>query len=285
MFKSQQLPHSLTSLDLLKSAAIILVIVDHIGMFFFPDEYWWRLFGRLCVPIWFFLIGFARSRTVPAKWLYCAGTLSMGNLIFGLTLLPLNILYNLAFCRIAVDKVAALVKKNLFVLYGFALLMFLLVLHSSVLVDYGTLGLMLILLGHMNRNEDSYSYTSFERLTYFLVATSLYAASQWTFFNDEVNPMNTLQNLFLFISLPMVGLLLYFFKSVTFKTPPAGLALLTPVFQFLGRYTLEIYTLHLLIFSALGLVLGTSGEAGFLAFKILPDDILGIFTGVVAEQE
>src|SRR3712207_8087702 len=33
------------------------------------DEMWWRLFGRLASPVFFFFIGFARTRTVPWTWI------------------------------------------------------------------------------------------------------------------------------------------------------------------------------------------------------------------------
>ena len=60
----QSLPKELTSYDLLKSLAVILMICDHIGYFFFPEEMWFRTLGRLCLPIWFFLIGYARGDEV-----------------------------------------------------------------------------------------------------------------------------------------------------------------------------------------------------------------------------
>ncbi len=45
------LPRDLTSYDLLKTLAVILMIIDHVGHHFFPDEMWFRVVGRLCVPI------------------------------------------------------------------------------------------------------------------------------------------------------------------------------------------------------------------------------------------
>ncbi len=37
------LPAPLTAYDLLKTLAIILMVVDHIGAYFFPDQMWWRV--------------------------------------------------------------------------------------------------------------------------------------------------------------------------------------------------------------------------------------------------
>ena len=36
-----------TTTDAWKLFAIVFVLVDHYGLFFQPDEMWWRLFGRL----------------------------------------------------------------------------------------------------------------------------------------------------------------------------------------------------------------------------------------------
>ena len=59
---TKNLPRDLTSYDFLKAVAVLLMVIDHVGFYFYPDQQWFRVFGRLCVPIWFFLIGYARSR-------------------------------------------------------------------------------------------------------------------------------------------------------------------------------------------------------------------------------
>ena len=52
-------PHAVDNIDWLKAAAIILVAVDHIGYFFIENDHWWRVFGRLAAPTFFFLMGYA----------------------------------------------------------------------------------------------------------------------------------------------------------------------------------------------------------------------------------
>ncbi len=47
--------------DLFKLTALLLMFIDHIGVFVFPDVIWWRIFGRAAAPIFFFLIGYSRS--------------------------------------------------------------------------------------------------------------------------------------------------------------------------------------------------------------------------------
>src|SRR3974390_912895 len=58
--------------DLLKATAILLVAIDHFAIYFVdtqPLENWLEVLGRLAAPVFFFLIGFATSRTVPKSWL------------------------------------------------------------------------------------------------------------------------------------------------------------------------------------------------------------------------
>ena len=69
ILKTKTLSSYLTSYDLLKTLALVLMVIDHIGYFFYPEEMWWRVLGRLSVPIWFFLIGYANARDCFGLWL------------------------------------------------------------------------------------------------------------------------------------------------------------------------------------------------------------------------
>ncbi len=57
-----------TTTDVLKFVGVVALLVDHYGLFYRPDENGWRLVGRAAAPIFFFLIGFARTRKVPWTW-------------------------------------------------------------------------------------------------------------------------------------------------------------------------------------------------------------------------
>ena len=70
-------PHAVDNTDWLKTAAIILVVVDHIGYFFIEDADWWSVFGRLAAPSFFFLLGYAQTRTVPLHWIWLGVILTM----------------------------------------------------------------------------------------------------------------------------------------------------------------------------------------------------------------
>ena len=65
--RSTRTAHAVDNTDWLKTAAIILVVVDHIGYFFIEDDHWWSVFGRLAAPTFFFLLGYAQTRTVRSN--------------------------------------------------------------------------------------------------------------------------------------------------------------------------------------------------------------------------
>ena len=79
-------------MDILKTVAIILMIIDHIGYYFFPENYWFRAIGRACVPVWFFLIGYANTRELPNRLLIAALILALADLILFQRVFSLNIL-------------------------------------------------------------------------------------------------------------------------------------------------------------------------------------------------
>ena len=104
---TKKLEPAITSYDLLKALAVALMIVDHLGFYFYPDILWLRIIGRLSAPIWFFLIGYAHRRDVP-RILWAGGLiLTISGLAAGQSLFPLNILFMLGLARLVIDPVMA----------------------------------------------------------------------------------------------------------------------------------------------------------------------------------
>ena len=65
----QHAPIRVSSTDWFKILGIAAFLIDHAGLFFFPDDDVWRVFGRVAAPIFFFFLGFAHSRSFPVSWL------------------------------------------------------------------------------------------------------------------------------------------------------------------------------------------------------------------------
>jgi peptidoglycan/LPS O-acetylase OafA/YrhL len=68
--RSTGAPPPVDETDWLKTVAIIFVSAGHFGFFFVNDDRWWSVFGRFAAPPFFFLVGYAQSRTVPLYWIW-----------------------------------------------------------------------------------------------------------------------------------------------------------------------------------------------------------------------
>jgi hypothetical protein len=139
--------------DWLKTAAIILVAVDHFGHFFMDNDRWWSTFGRMAAPAFFFLLGYAQTRKVPLHWLWLAAILTLlsswnANWV---SVTP-NILFSFALIRLARPHAQALLERHGWVAFAFlACALFALVPATAKLVDYGAQGWLWALFGLCQR--------------------------------------------------------------------------------------------------------------------------------------
>ena len=146
-------PHAVDNADWLKTAAIISVSVGHIGYFFMEDDHWWSVFGRLAAPTFFFLVGYAQTRTVPLRWIWLGIILTLlESWNAGWTWVAPNILLSFALIRIARPYVQILVQRHGWV--AFALLvsaLFAVLPIAEKIVDYGAEGWLWALFGLYQR--------------------------------------------------------------------------------------------------------------------------------------
>ena len=149
----RKLPLDLTSYDLLKAIAVVIMIVDHIGMYFFPDDLWWRSIGRIGFPVWFFLVGHASGRDIPTKLWGGALLLVAGDIIVGKSLFALNALVTIIIIRLIIDPVMRISLKSQWVLWSLAALLTLLIVPSGFISEYGTMGLITAIYGYMVRHK------------------------------------------------------------------------------------------------------------------------------------
>jgi hypothetical protein len=150
---SKPLPKEITSYDLFKTFAVLFMIIDHIGFYFYTDEGWWRIAGRMCVPVWFFLIGYASTRDIPMKLWVGSLILVLANIPGGHYILPLNILPTIIAIRLILDEFMrrALMQKSAF--WALNVILVILALPTSILTEYGTLGLILAIYGYLYKRR------------------------------------------------------------------------------------------------------------------------------------
>lgn len=242
------LPREITSYDLFKALAVLLMIGDHIGYYFFPEENWWRVFGRMCVPVWFFLVGYAKSRDIgPRLWIGTA-ILTAANFVTGMSIFPLNILASMLAVRILIDEVMKGFRKDERVLWPMALMMFLLIVPTMFVTEYGTQGLLLALFGYLVRELQEGRIPQGLVQRYAAVAYFTFIIPQYFFFG-----MTQTQFMVMGVGVLAVMAALYKFKPATFPRMTQMLpGFAVNMIHFMGRRTLEIYVAHLLLFKFMG---------------------------------
>jgi peptidoglycan/LPS O-acetylase OafA/YrhL len=254
--------------DWLKTAAIILVAVDHFGHFFMEDDRWWSVFGRLAAPTFFFLLGYARTRTIPLHWIWLGVILTLLNSWNAhWSWVAPNILLSFVLIRLAHPYVQTLLQR-----YGAAafaaivVALFALLPIAGVIVDYGAEGWLWALFGLCQRMYvDGRSAIGAD-------GAAQSAASPAHAVTENAGPgQMRLQLMRLLACLIAVVVYVwqeqgeYSFPPIHFAVFVLGVAVLSPslclfrrgpsriqppeaiagVLRFIGRHTLEIYAIQL----------------------------------------
>ncbi len=272
----KMLPKELTSYDLLKALAIILMITDHVGHHFYPDEMWFRILGRLCVPIWFFLVGFAKTTELP-KRLWIGGLIvAVSGIIAGQYLLPLNILFTIIALRYLRG---GLVRNGLHspdALRGIFFIILFMGLPTSIFFEYGTISMLFVLFGYIVRNKEEVYQTIEPQYVKIFVLISFFS-----FFLIEglhLPAVSPTQAMVLFFGLVGVGAMLWNFRPVVYTDAPHHMApSVIAVIQFMGRRTLEIYVVHIVAFRAISMVLYHDRYV-FMGWHYVPSGLISMFT-------
>lgn len=264
---SKSLPSVITSYDLLKTFAVIIMVVDHMGLYFFPDDNWWRSVGRIGFPVWFFLLGHASGRGIPHKLLGGVVVLILASLLVGMPILPLNALITIIVIRLLIDRVMGVALRSAFHLWGVAALLFLLAVPTGFVSEYGTMALITAMFGYMVRHRaritDQMGNDNIVN-DFMVFALVAFIILQQLSFGFSVE-----QFVFMAVGTALVRFRLCYFKAATYPRvtdfigAPARFLI-----QLCGRRTLEIYVVHLLVFKALALYLGLEGY-GFLNFSLI----------------
>jgi TraX protein len=245
---------AVTTIDLWKLAGILAFLVDHYGLFFYPDDNWWRLFGRIAAPIFFFLIGFAKSRTVPPSWLVLGGILTAADYLTseGLHDTTVNILINFALLRFALPMVEAHVMPRPTRLAALAIASAALIPWLDPILEYGGEGWLwaLLGLGHRLLLERGGALAFWRRDALALAAAGAYVVREISDYGFDL-----FQGLLLAVVIGrLVSLMLEFRRAEIEGQLPRQIA--EPL-VFLGRRSLKIYAISLLIMQ----LLAYAGEA------------------------
>jgi hypothetical protein len=147
--------YAVDNTDWLKTAAIILVVIDHFGHYFMDDDRWWSVFGRLAAPTFFFLLGYAQTHAVPLHWIWLGIILTLLNSWNAdWTWVTPNILLSFVFIRIARPYVQTFLQRRGWIAFAFLISALLTMLPiATKVVEYGSEGWLWALFGLCQRMD------------------------------------------------------------------------------------------------------------------------------------
>lgn len=242
------------------------MVVDHTGYYFYPEEDWLRAIGRLCVPVFFFLIGYANSRDLGPKMWIGMGILVAANVVTGLYVFPLNILATMLFLRIVIDRVMAATLSDYEKFTGFLLIVVFLILPSEAIWEYGTMGLPIAMYGWLRRHPDKTGFLN----PLGVALVGVFAMGLYAFAESVLFGLDRGQTLFVaFGSFALFGVMAVFRPAVFPALSNALPGPVSGVLRVMGRYSLEIYVVHLVVFKFAALLMGDD-RLGWFAVSLLP---------------
>lgn len=257
---------TLTTFDLLKTFAVIFMIIDHVGFYFLTPaigagagdpHLWLRAVGRWCVPIWFFLIGYGRSGAIPLSLMIGAGILTAMNFITGMFLFPLNALISMMIIRLVIPYVVRFAFASREGMGGTIIMIGMGYFITNDLFEYGTVGVLMAMMGYMVREwRDRTNFiVRFNQRTLKIGAAVAVAAvilSQYYVFQFDMA-----QGVVMAIGMAVVFAILFMVRPTIYPLLSNNLFIVfKSIIQLGGRRTMEIYVIHLMAFKVTALVFG-----------------------------
>lgn len=212
--------------DLLKSIAVLTMLVDHVGMYLFPEQMWFRVVGRIAFPLFLFLVGYSGHTRTEKRLLVSAGMVSVLDYLVTGSFFPLNILWAIALTRWVLGrwKYRQVLLQSLPLVLGWGM--------SVPFVAYGTSAVLLGVLGGWARQQGEIPTPRFIIGVWLLL--TLHTLSQLLSF-----PFNLAQGMgVVFVGIGVAYTLSHF--TLRPMALPKGML-------WVSRYALEFYVLHLIL--------------------------------------
>jgi hypothetical protein len=241
-----KLSAALTTHHLIKLVALVIMTIDHIGAFVYPDQLWWRAVGRITFPVWFFLVGHALHYRVSPNLILWALVLAALNPLLGNSFFPINALMTILCCQLLlqqVEKRGWLQREPWTLCVGACALLFV----TAPLMEYGSMGMLYALMGYAVRSKQMTWRTGKLVVVFALV---LYLAMQLAMLD-----LTLVQQVFVVVLTTLTTLYLARFEHRPI-TLPMAMAGWQRALIWLSRHSLQYYVVHRVLLQALGLRLG-----------------------------
>lgn len=141
--------------DILKFIALICMVIDHLGLYLFPDELWMRLVGRIAMPLFCLFAGYNFKGKIRYMLLAYGAALYGASYYFIFQLfIEANILISIFLGQVFLRIFSKCFNKPYFGFLAVAVLGPLAV-FTDTIFDYGTLAIACMVLGYMiKQNEE-----------------------------------------------------------------------------------------------------------------------------------
>jgi hypothetical protein len=162
LFKLLQKPYNkfasnTSSQDLFKALAMFAMILDHLGLFFWPEITILRAIGRISAPIWLFFCGYNYKPESKFSYPLLLGAIAVqaSQIFIAKSFLPLNILFSMIFARFFMRYYY---QTNLQKWIGWSILWVIALSsfsYSNKLFEYGGFAFLCCIWGYDIRNNQS----------------------------------------------------------------------------------------------------------------------------------
>lgn len=225
-----------SSHDIIKFLAIVIMVIDHVGYFFFVDELWFRSIGRICVPIWLFLAGYTRPKKLGYEIIVLALLMVLADAVTYNAIFPTNILVSIMACRLFVYFLAKKpFEKGQSLFYAIALIICFL--PFMVAFEYGSQALLFALFGYLVKTQPK----SIDSTLSCLFAVGFFLTNQLFIFDFTI-----IEAAFMVLGTITIAYYLYHFtlEFYTVKTGKPAAAIV----KYFARNSLYVYFIHFVAF-------------------------------------
>lgn len=235
----KRLDKPFNSWDVLKLVALGLMLVDHVGTFFFPDDHWLRAIGRGAAPIFLWLTGYAAAYRLDWEIVLLALIHTVSNmLLLGHIDFPLTILFTIIITRLVFHWGASRHPRPLL---GWVLAC-MIWLPSIFIIEYGTFGILFALCAYVKKHPDIYPKSV--RLWLWVFSFALYALNE-----GFIKDFGWIDTGITWLMVSVIAYALWHFKIHSITRP----ATVPPAMMLLGKwascYMAYIYVVHLILLS------------------------------------
>jgi hypothetical protein len=232
----------LNSYDTLKLLALLSMVFDHLGNYFFSEDLFLRALGRYAFPAFLFLVGYSGYWKIKPDIIIYMLVIALVTVFTRNHLFPINILLSIIVARFAmqwIERTLPLNTENLVKIYIISLFLWL---FTALPMEYGSIGLLFAMCGLLQRRQPGSRSTIVFMLATFAIHLLI---ESYTF---RFNAVGFVVMLLLFT------LLLIQFSRFSLRPVNAGWmpVPLRHCLQWLSHNALLFYLVHVVAFMLLG---------------------------------